>query len=80
MSTTLHSSENQRLTAWLKRQREEAGLTMRELAERLGVPHTFVAKVEQKERRLDVVEFVSYCHALGVSAVDGIGVIEGKTK
>ena len=75
MSTTLHSIENQKLTAWLKCQREDAGLTMRQLAERLGVPHTFVAKVEQRERRLDVVEFLHYCQALEVSAADGIAVI-----
>jgi transcriptional regulator with XRE-family HTH domain len=76
MSKSHNSIENQLLTAWLKRQRLESGLSMRELAERLRVPHTFVAKVEQKERRLDVVEFVSYCRAMGVSPLDGIDVIE----
>jgi len=46
--------------------RREAGLTQRQLAERLNKPHTFVAKVEVGERRLDVVEFVAIAKALKI--------------
>ncbi len=45
---------------------------MRDLAERLEVPHSFVGKVEQGERRLDVVEYIQYCEALNVSPLNGI--------
>lgn len=45
---------------------------MRDLAAKLGVPHSFVGKVEQCERRLDVIEFVTYCEAMGVNPTDGI--------
>jgi len=45
---------------------------MRDLAERLEVPHSFIGKVEQGERRLDVVEFIQYCDALGVSPLLGL--------
>lgn len=45
---------------------------MRDLAERLEVSHSFVGKVEQGERRLDVVEFIQYCKALNVSPLTGI--------
>jgi transcriptional regulator with XRE-family HTH domain len=38
-----------------------------ELARRLDKPPSFVAKVELGERRLDVVEFVQYVQALGLS-------------
>lgn len=72
MSKSLHSEEHQRLAGWLKAQRERQGLTMRELGERLALPHTYVAKVEQRERRLDVVEYVYYCKALGVNPVEGL--------
>ena len=44
--------------------REDAGLSQRALAERLGEHHSWVAKVEIGERRLDVVEFVRICKAL----------------
>ena len=48
---------------------------MRDLALLLSVPHSFIGKVEQAERRLDVVEFLTYCEALNVSPVDGLKVI-----
>lgn len=48
--------------------RERQGLTQAELATRLGKPQSFVSKYESGERRLDVVEFVSVCEALGVEA------------
>jgi len=75
MTKSLHSSENARLIAWLKSQREEQELSMRDLAERLKLPHSYIGKVEQAERRLDVVEFLTYCEALNVSPVDGLKVI-----
>ena len=48
--------------------RKAAGLTQRELARRLKREHSFVARIEQGERRLDVVEFYWICRACGVRA------------
>ena len=39
---------------------------MRELADRLGVVHTFVSKIEKRERNLSVQEFVQYATALNL--------------
>ncbi|MFL7866111.1 helix-turn-helix domain-containing protein [Vibrio cincinnatiensis] len=72
MYKSLNSPQNLKLIAWLKQQRSDQGLTMRDLAERLEVPHSFIGKVEQGERRLDVVEFIQYCDALGVSPLLGL--------
>lgn len=72
MYKSLNSPQNLKLIAWLKQQRSNQGLTMRDLAERLEVPHSFIGKVEQGERRLDVVEFIQYCDALGVSPLLGL--------
>jgi transcriptional regulator with XRE-family HTH domain len=72
MFKSLNSPQNLKLIAWLKQQRSEQGLTMRDLAERLEVAHSFVGKVEQGERRLDVVEYIQYCEALNVSPLIGI--------
>ncbi len=72
MLTSIHSEEWVRLATWLREQREAEGLTMRELAAKLEVPHSFVGKVEQRERRLDVVEYLIYCEALNVSPLDGM--------
>ena len=45
--------------------RKNAGLTQHELARRLKKPQSFVAKYEGGERRLDVVEFLTVCQAIG---------------
>jgi len=64
------SDENKRLCLWLKRQRQDKGHTMRSLSEVLGTPHSFIGKVENQERRLDVVEFVRYCQARRLDVVE----------
>jgi len=48
--------------------RTEAGLSQRALATRLRVPHSWVAKVESGERRLDTVEFIEFAQACGCDA------------
>lgn len=45
--------------------RKAAGLTQRALAKRLGTVQTVVVRVEQGERRLDLIEFYWFCRALG---------------
>jgi transcriptional regulator with XRE-family HTH domain len=45
--------------------RKSAGLTQQEVAKRLRKPQSFVAKYEGGERRVDVVEFVTICRAIG---------------
>jgi len=56
------------LRARLVAMRQKAGLTQRELAERLGREHSFVGRIELGERRLDVVEFYWLCRACGRDA------------
>lgn len=75
MNKTLHSAEYQKLTDWLKSQRVVKGLSMRELGERMDISHSFIGKVEQRERKLDVIEYLAYCDALGVSPIKGLKVI-----
>lgn len=65
MTNTLRTSEHIYLCERLKRVRLDAGLTQAELAKRLGKPQSFVAKVETKERRLDVIEFAKWMAACG---------------
>ena len=58
-----------------KGQAKRKGLTMRDLAERLGVIHSWIGKVELGERRLDVVEYIHYCKVLEVDPIEGINLI-----
>lgn len=56
------------LRAQLIGARKAAGITQQELADRIGRPQSFVAKVERGERSLDVVEFVAVTAILGMDA------------
>ena len=78
MLKSLYSSQNIRLLAWLKKERTNQGLTMRALAAKLEVPHSFIGKVEQGERRLDVIEYIQYCQALKISPEAGIRAVTDK--
>lgn len=48
--------------------RIEKRITQAKLAEALGRPQSFIAKVENGERKLDVVEFAVITRLLGVDA------------
>lgn len=50
--TTLYAALRKKLVAW----RQAAGLTQRQLAKKLRREHSFVARIEQGERRVDIVE------------------------
>ena len=54
------------MCAVLVASRRDADLTQAQLAERLGKPASFIAKIEIGERRLDVVEFTAIAKALKV--------------
>ena len=53
------------MIAALKQARANAGLTQSQLAERLKRPQSFIAKYENGERRIEVVELVQIANAIG---------------
>lgn len=73
MEKSTHSSDYALLRSELRRVREAAGLSQRNLAARLEVPHSWVAKVETGERRIDLVEFcwfVAACDGDSLAAIE----------
>ena len=58
--------------------RHISGLTQSEVADRLSRPQSFVSKYEQGERRLDVVEFLAVCRAIGADPHSVIRAIQGE--
>lgn len=66
--SSIRSDLYRRTIELLVQARKDAGVTQVELGKRLGQRQTFVSKFELGERRLDVAEFVTVCHAIGVDA------------
>ncbi|CAI1698689.1 Predicted transcriptional regulator [Serratia quinivorans] len=76
--TSVYSTEYQLVIKILRDARIEKGITQAKLAEALGRPQSFIAKVENGERKLDVVEFALIARLLGVDAgavMEQIGII-----
>ena len=68
MRKSIHSPEYKHVLLKLVQMREATGLSQRDLAKRLGREPSFVWRIENGERRLDVVEFHWVCQALGQDA------------
>ena len=67
---SIFSPEYSAMLRRLRRARQCAGITQRQVAENLGVTQSFVSKCERGERRIDVIELIHLCRAVGVSPVD----------
>lgn len=65
MNKTIHSRQGACLRELLVELRHSAGLTKRQLAEKLRRERNLVGRLELGERRLDVVEFYWLCKACG---------------
>jgi transcriptional regulator with XRE-family HTH domain len=69
MQKSLKSAEYARLISLLVAARKAADMTQQVLAKKLGRPQSFVAKYENGERRIDLVEFAAISEALGSDPV-----------
>lgn len=65
---SVYSDEYQCVINALKKARKEREITQAQLAEALGKPQSFIAKVESGERRLDVVEFMHLARLVDLDA------------
>lgn len=75
-----HKARYKRLPGLLRRWREEAGLTQRDIAQKVNLSHVAVHKNETAERRVDVAEFCDWATACGVDPVDAIAEFVGRAK
>jgi len=64
---TIYKERYQQLLMLLVEARKTAGLTQAQVSALLDRPQSFIAKVENGDRRLDVIEFMVLCQALGQS-------------
>ena len=65
MAKAQHAPHYRSLPPLLRQLREEAGLTQRDLGERLRKPQSWVYNCESANRRVDVTEFVEWCRGCG---------------
>lgn len=78
MDKSVFTREYDVLRALLRAEREKADLTQEGLAKRLKETQSFVSKVERGERRLDLVQLRSFCHAIGVGLTPFVAAFEAQ--
>ncbi len=64
----------------LVRARERGNLKQFELAGKLGLPASYLSKVEKGTRRLDVIEFVHIAEAMGVDPCELVKELQEKIR
>ena len=52
-------------------------MTQQQLADKLGRPQSFVSKIENGDRRIDVIEFLEICRLLSADAGVLLKQVEG---
>lgn len=67
--TSVYSDEYRMVIKALRDARLASQITQERLARSLGKPQSFIAKVENGERRLDIVEFVHFCRLLHINPI-----------
>ena len=70
MQKTIYTPEQAVFLTLLRQVRKEAGLTQRQLADRLGTLQSRITDYERGVRRLDLLELRQVCVAVGISVVD----------
>lgn len=68
--SSIYSDEYQLVINLLRSARIDRKITQSQLAELLGKPQSFVAKVENGERRLDVIEFAAIARLLSLDPAE----------
>ena len=64
---SVHHPRYQALQGRLVALRKTAGLSQVQMAERLGVGQSYISKIERGEAYVDVLIFVDWCQACGVT-------------
>lgn len=73
---SIYSPTYRSLLEWLRTSRMEKGLSMRQVGVLIGMPHSWIGKVETGERRLDVDEYVRLCRVLEIRAEQGLAILK----
>ena len=94
VNKTLRTPAHRKLVQELRTARREAGLSQQQVAELLGVPQSYVAKIDMAtaaqqvlnakielgERRIDVIEFLQLVAAIDASWLEILGRVDSADK
>ena len=72
-----HQTAYKTIPSFLRRLREEAAMTQRDIGVKLKRPQSWVYNCETGNRRVDVAEFCSWCRACGVVPANALRRLEG---
>ena len=67
-----HASAYQALPGFLRKIREEAELTQRDLGKRMKKPQSWIYNCETANRRVDVTEFIEWAKCCGLEPIDAL--------
>ena len=76
INKSIHSKLYHRIIARLRAKREGKGLSQYQVSQILKVQQSYVSKIETCERRLDILELMNICEALGISFIDFVREID----
>lgn len=75
MKYSTYSLHYEKLQSWLKEQRGKSGYSQREVSEIMHRHHSIVGKIEQRRKKIELLEFVKYCQVLGADPHEGLTVL-----
>lgn len=79
MKKQIYTQTNEAFVEWLKNERNNKGLTLRQVGEIIGRHHSIVGNIENQIRRMDVAEFYEYCKLLDLDPCECFEYIKIKT-
>jgi ribosome-binding protein aMBF1 (putative translation factor) len=66
---SLYTHGQKQIAQTIRSFREAAGMTQRDLAAKIGRPQNVIVRIEQAQRRVDLLEWLALCHACEVDPV-----------
>jgi transcriptional regulator with XRE-family HTH domain len=74
-----HRGRYSSVPAYLRLIREQAGMTQRQIGQKLNRPQSWVYNCETGNRRVDVMEFCDWCRVCGITPVNAIRKVDPGT-
>lgn len=80
MKPSPYTIHYENLRTWLKQKRVESGLSLRAASELMGRHHSVLGKMEQDRRKIELSEFIEYCHVIGADPHEGLDIMINSLK